>query len=186
MNKKNKALLAATLLFAILLSACDTNSASAQRIQKNGSEDASGVIRTGSQIYENCPTPAVEESGQAVVSAADPELPVSSEHVEGLPSPAERDEILGRVNRSPERPVDGRDVTEPEPGSETNLPSSQDETSPDYLLGDVNKAPEREQGETSTGTDFLTSIIAFLQQLFGSTSVSSASEEVQVERIPCP
>ena len=65
------------------------------------------------------------------------------------------------MNRSPERPVAGGEVTAPEPGSETRLPSSQEETSPDDGLGGVNEAPAREQDETSAGTDFFASLIAF-------------------------
>lgn len=186
MKDKYKVIFAVPLLLAILLSACDASSASAQRIQELSGEVASGVSRTGSQVYENCPTPAAEESSQAVVSAPDPELPVSSEPSGVLPSPAERDEILGRVNLSPERSVEGGEVTAPEPGSETRLPSSQEETSPDDGLGGVNEAPAREQDETSAGTDFFASLIAFLQELFGSVNVSSATGEAQFERIPCP
>lgn len=186
MNIKSKTILAAPLVLAILLSACDAGSASAQRIQELGGEVASGVSRTGAQINENCPTPAPGESDQAVVNAAEPDLLVSGEEVEGIPNPAERDGNLDRVNRSPERPAEGREVTAPGPGSETNLPSSQGEIPLDDTLGDVNKGIDREDDGTPVETDIFASLMAFLQQLFGAVSVSSASGGAQVERIPCP
>lgn len=186
MNINYKIILATPVILTLLLSACDASTASAQRFQDVGGNDASGVSRSVSQSIDICPTPASEESGQAVVNAAGPEQPVSAEHLEGIPSPEERDDILGRVNLGIDRPVEEKDVTGPEAGSETILPSSRGEIFPDDELGKVNPGIDREEDETSTGMDFFASIIAFLQQLFGSTSVSSASEQAQVEPTPCP
>ncbi len=186
MNIKYKIILATPVVLSILLSACDTSAASAQRFQEFGGNDASGVSRTVSQSSDICPTPFPEGSGQAVVSAADPEESVSAEHPEGIPSPAERDDILGGVNLGFDQPVEQKEVTSPGSGSETILPSSRGGVSPDVDLGKVNLGIDQEEDESSTGMGFFASILAFLQQVFGSTSISSATEQAQVELTPCP
>ena len=186
MNINYKIIFVTPVILAILLSACNTGAASAQQFEEFGSIVASGVNRNLTQSSDNCPTPASVESDQAVVNAADPEQPVTAEHPEGIPSPAERDDILGRVNLGIDRPAEEKDVTGPEPGSETELSSSSAEIFPDDDLGKVNPGLDREQDETTTGMSFFAAIISFLQGLFGSTSVSSASEQVQIDRTPCP